>query len=285
MRMRATVLFALGLCAFTTACGEPSRSARAAGPADTAGEPWGRTFLSTSVTENGEPRPLVEGTRIRLSFSDDRHLGAQAGCNSMGARAEVSGGERGEPRRLVVSDLATTDMGCHPPRHAQHEWLGRFLASRPTWQLEGPDLTLEQGSTRIQLADREVADPDRPLQGTRWVVDTIVDGQVASSVPAGAEAYLVFSERGFTGSTGCNQMSGASTVDSTGATITFSDVISTKIACEDDRMRLEGAVLSVLDGKVAYDVESDRLRLDHPSGRGLGLRASGSEPGGVPRNG
>jgi heat shock protein HslJ len=71
-------------------------------------------------------------------------------------------------------------------------------------------------------------------------------------------------------------MSGASAVDPSAGTITFSDVITTKIACDDDRMRLERAVLSVLDGRVAYGIEADRLRLDHPAGKGLGLRASGS---------
>ncbi len=29
----------------------------------------GRTFLSTGVTENGQPKQLVAGTRIRLSFA------------------------------------------------------------------------------------------------------------------------------------------------------------------------------------------------------------------------
>jgi heat shock protein HslJ len=273
-----TTLAALLLASALVACGDRPEPARAA-PSSGA-EPWGRTFLSTSVTENGRPRALVEGTRIRLTFSDDHHLGAQAGCNSMGGPAEVADGH------LVVGDLATTEMGCDPARHAQDDWLARFLTSRPGWRLEGSSLTLDQGSTRIELADREVADPDRPLQGTRWVVEEIVDGQAASSVPAGAEAYVLFKDpgghprapgdEGFTGSTGCNQMSGTSAVDPAGRTITFSDVITTKIACDDDRMRLERAVLSVLDGKVAYVIEADRLRLDHPGGKGLGLRASSS---------
>jgi heat shock protein HslJ len=269
MRTRAAFLLVFVLSA--AACGDPGQPARASTSVDQAGEPWGRAFLSTSVTENDQPRPLVEGTRIRLTFSDDHHLGAQAGCNSMGGPAEIS---EGEDTRLVVGDLATTEMGCDPARHAQDDWLARFLTSRPTWQLDGPRLTLEQGGTRIELTDREVADPDRPLRGTRWVVDTIVGSQAASSVPAGAEAYLVFGDEGFTGSTGCNQMSGTSAVDSASGRITFSDVISTKMACDDDRMRLERAVVSVLDGQVAYDIEADRLRLDHPSGNGLGLRAS-----------
>src|SRR5690348_6971696 len=35
-----------------------------------AGNLWGRTFLSTMVTENGHDRPLVPGTTLRLIFQD-----------------------------------------------------------------------------------------------------------------------------------------------------------------------------------------------------------------------
>ena len=234
-------------------------------------EPWGATFLSTSVTENGQPRPLVAGTRITLNFFEDGHrLGAQAGCNSMGGQASFSGGH------LAVGDLATTEMGCDPPRHAQDEWLGRFLTSRPEWSREGATLTLDNGTTRIVLQDREVADPDRPLRGTKWVVDTIVEGQSASSVPAGAEAFVVFAGSGdeFQGNTGCNGMGGKSQVHENTSTITFSEVISTKMACEDGRMRLERAVLATLDGDVRYKIEAAFLTLDSPDGHGLRLRAA-----------
>src|SRR5918992_2557978 len=120
-------------------------------------------------------------TRITLNFVADGHrLGAQAGCNQMGGPASFDGDH------LVVDDMATTEMGCDPPRHAQDEWLARFLTSRPEWSRSGSTLTLDNGTARIVLEDRDVADPDRPLRGTRWVVDTIVEGETASSVPAGA---------------------------------------------------------------------------------------------------
>jgi heat shock protein HslJ len=187
----------------------------------------------------------------------------------MGGPARLSG------RRLVVGGLITTEMGCDPARQQQDAWLSQFLTSRPTWRLQGMRLTLENRSTRIVLDDRRVAEPDRPLQGTRWVVDTIVDGQSASSVPAGTEASIVFGGNdGFTGSTGCNQMGGSSVVHSPAKTITFANVITTKIACDPDRSRLERAVLSVLNGDVAYRIQGGTLSLDHPSGRGLGLRAA-----------
>jgi heat shock protein HslJ len=261
------ILIALGLAG----CGRGTiAQGGSAGPAGD--EPWGHTFLSTSVRENGQDRPLVAGTRITLNFFEDGHrIGAQAGCNSMGGPASFEGG------RLVVGDLASTEMGCDAPRHAQDEWLARFLTSRPEWSRSGADLTLDNGTTRIVLQDREVADPDRPLRGTKWVVDTIVDGQSASSVPARAEAFLVFDRTGdrFQGNTGCNGMGGNSVVHEDTSTITFSEVISTKMACDDGRMRLERAVLATLDGDVRYKVEAAFLTLDGPDGHSLRLRAAG----------
>jgi heat shock protein HslJ len=107
------------------------------------------------------------------------------------------------------------------------------------------------------------------------MVDTIVDGQSASSVPAGAEAHVVFGDGDrFNGSTGCNAMGGRSLVHNATSTITFSEVITTKMACDDDRMRLERAVLGVLRGDVAYRIDADVLRLDGPDGHGLRLRAA-----------
>jgi heat shock protein HslJ len=265
-----TTLLLLALVLVAGACGRERLPQ--AGAADPSGsEPWGRTFLSTSVTENGQPRELVAGTRITLNFFADGHrLGAQAGCNQMGGPASFEGG------RLVVGDMATTEMGCDPPRHAQDEWLARFLTSKPTWDRSGSTLTLDNGTVRIVLEDREVADPDRALRGTKWVVDTIVDGDSASSVPAGVEAHLTFEEGNrFSGNTGCNGMGGSSAVHEAKSTITFSEVITTKMACDDDRMRVEQAVLDTLDGDVAYQIDADVLRLDGPGGHGLRLRAAG----------
>jgi len=265
-----TTLLLLALVIGAAACGRGQVSqAGAAGPDGS--EPWGRTFLSTSVTENGQPKALVAGTRITLNFVADGHrLGAQAGCNQMGGPASFEG------ERLVAGDLATTEMGCDPPRHAQDEWLARFLTGRPQWSRSGSTLTLEGGTTRIVLEDREVADPDRPLRGTKWVVDTIVDRDAASSVPAGVEAVIAFdNENRFGGNTGCNGMGGSAVVDEAKSTITFSEVITTKMACDDDRMRVERAVVATLDGDVTYRIDADVLRLDAPGGHGLRLRAAG----------
>jgi len=69
-------------------------------------------------------------------------------------------------------------------------------------------------------------------------------------------------------------MGGTSVVHEDRSTIAFSEVITTKMACEDDRMRLERAVLSTLKGDVRYQIEADVLRLDGPAGHGLRLRSA-----------
>lgn len=263
--MRTTATLAVSLLLLLVACGESTTSAGSGG-----GNPWGRHFLSVSVTEDAEDRPLVAGTRIRLSFREDGSLGASAGCNSMGGQAEIRDG------RLVLAGLSMTEMGCDPDRHAQDEWLAGFLTSRPRFHLDDSLLTLTGEETEIRLQDREVADPDRPLRGTRWEVDSVIEGDAVSSVPEEAGAHLVFAadSDGFGGSTGCNQVGGRAEIDEAAGTVTFGDVVTTKMACEDDRMQLEGDVLDVVDGTVDYDIEAGRLWLRHPDGKGLGLQAS-----------
>jgi heat shock protein HslJ len=227
----------------------------------------GRTFLSTGVTENGQAKQLVAGTRIQLDFGDDgRRIAANAGCNHIGGEARVEDG------RLVAEELAMTAMGCDGGRNEQDDWVAKLLTARPTIRLSGMELILANSSTEIRMVDRKVADPDRPLTGTRWIVETIIDRDVASSTPQGATAHLLVNADGsFTGTTGCNQMGGAAVI--AGPKIRFGDVFTTKMACVADRMRLEQAVLEVLRDDVSYEIEADLLRLRHPSGKGLDLRA------------
>jgi heat shock protein HslJ len=231
-----------------------------------AGNLWGRTFLSTTATENGEPRPLVPGTQLRLTFQNGQ-VRAHAGCNHMTGPASLDGG------RLGVGALTSTLMSCGDALDEQDRWLARFLSANPTWRLDGDDLILSTGDTEIRLTDQRIADPDRPLRDTRWVVDSIIDNQSLTSVPAGVEAYLMLRDGDrVEGFTGCNTFGG--TAVERGGRITFSNIFSTRKACPGESGRLESAVLSVLDGEVAAQLEADTLTLTRPYGRALRLHAT-----------
>ncbi len=227
---------------------------------------WGRTFLATALAEHGQTRPLVPGSELRLAF-EDGNLHAYAGCN------HLSGGARFDGDRLTVAPAASTQMFCGPPLQEQEAWLTRFLAAGPTCRLDGDELVLSTGDAEIHLTDRRTAQPNRPVRGTRWVVDGIVDGDSVTSVPAGAQAYLTIRDDGrIDGFTGCNQFGGTAT-DQDGQ-VAFAEVFATRMACAEEIGRLESAVLSVLDGAVDAHVDGDRLTLTHPGGRGLRLRAA-----------
>jgi heat shock protein HslJ len=228
----------------------------------------GRTFLSTTVTENGKPRALVAGTTVSLHFTDDGRLIANAGCNSISGPATWSGG------RIEMQERGMTAMGC--PRtgvYEQDSWLSGVLGQKPSWQLTGDSLVVSTATTRIQLTDRRKVQPDMPLMGTHWTVDTVISGTTASSTSNKNRAHLTFANGRVTGSTGCNSLGGDATIS--GQTINFgSGPITTKMACVDNGvMAQERGILEVLKGDVTYKIESGRLTLTHPGGAGLQLTA------------
>lgn len=214
----------------------------------------GRTFLSSEVTANGQPRDLVPGTRIRLDFSDGR-LGASAGCNTIGGTYRIADGQ------LLVGDLSTTEIGCDPDRHAQDAWLSSFLGSGPDLTLTGNDLVLESAGTIITLLDREVADPDLPLAGTTWTVVSVISGDAVSSVADGVVATLAFQADGrITFETGCN--SGGARFSATADALHFSEVVMTGSACPGPFDPIEAAFVAVLQAEtVSYRIEAGTLTL------------------------
>jgi heat shock protein HslJ len=227
----------------------------------------GRTFLSTAVTDGAAAKVLAPETRIRLVFNADGSLGASAGCNSIGGTYRVVDGV------LDVEPGAMTEMGCDEARHAQDAWLIEFLASDPRIVLSGNDLGLSSGTTAIRLLDREVAEPDLPLAGTQWVVDSIIEGEAVSSVPDGARATLRIAEDGSAViQTGCNEGGGRVVLD--GAQIRFTDLVSTDMACVDGRADLERAVMAVLNAESAtWTIDAGRLTI---TAGGAGLSFQGS---------
>jgi heat shock protein HslJ len=194
-------------------------------------------------------------------------VSANAGCNQLSGAYSLDG------TTLVVDNLASTQMGCNPARQAQDEWLAAVLTGRPTVALSGDDLTLTTAKDELRLRDRRVADPDRPLIGTTWKVESIITPDAVSSVAGGEKAAFTFAAHGgVTGNTGCNEFTGA--FERTPDTITFGRVAMTKMACTGGADTMERAVVALFDGRpVTYKIEADQLTMTNPDGHGLQLRA------------
>ena len=239
-----------------TGCGD-----RPAGAGGGGGELRGKVFVSTSVTEQGKPRALVDGTSVELRFTDDGRLIANAGCNMMQGPVSLDDG------KLSVGDLSVTAMGCPKPElHTQDDWLSKLLSATPSWQLKDSNLVLTGSDAEIVLA------PEAParLEGGEWKVDTLVSADAASSVPGAVPATLTFAGGKVEVFTGCNTGSASYRVD--GQTITFEQLVHTDKACGPDETMVEKAVLAALTGQVTYRIDRSSLSLTNTKGDGVQLK-------------
>ena len=139
------------------------------------------------------------------------------------------------------------------------------------------------GQAVIELTDRRVLDPDRPLEGTRWVVSAMIGANVMGYSAGPGRAFLVFGQGQVTGSDGCQPLSGPAAVS--GPTVGFgSGPAAASSPCTDPAAaNLALRVRATLQGDVGYRIEADELTLSgtDPEGRSIGLvltAASQSSP-------
>lgn len=216
----------------------------------------GRTFVSTD--DVGIPG----GGPLSLQFMDDGRLLASAGCNGTNGPVRLDDG------RLSGADLAMTEMGCPGERMDADRWLTDLLATEPAWELaDDSTLVLTSGDLVVSMTDLEVLEPPVELTGRQWEVNGLTDGDVASSMPADFTAHLRFDDGTVTGHTGCNELSGAATVD--GDTLAFADIAVGDAACPPGADYVQETMLAVLDGPVTFSISGTRLSLEAPSGYGL----------------
>ncbi len=136
----------------------------------------GRTYLSTAVTGY----TLVDGTEIAVSF-DGANISANGGCNTLGSTWSLEGDV------LVVPEMRSTMMACEPAALMDQDiWLSSVLTSRPTVALDGDTLTITAQGATVTIVDKEAVDPDRPLEGTTWTLESTISADAVSSLPAGA---------------------------------------------------------------------------------------------------
>ncbi len=256
--MRHGPLLAGVIClGFLAACGDDDDGAGGSPP-----DIDGREFVSEEV----QGHELVPDSQIRIAFQDEA-LSANAGCNTM------NGGYAFDGSTLEVEMLATTEMACEEPLMAQDQFVSELLMGGPTVTLDGDTLTITSGDTVVTMLDREVAEPDLPLEDTAWTLDAIIANEAVSGVPEGVESTLVIGADGSAAvNTGCN--SGSTSVTVGDGTLTFDPMAVTLMLCEGDGGSVEQAVLATLAGEVTYSIERDVLSIRAADGSGLDYRAT-----------
>lgn len=264
-------------------CGDDHEPVTAgAGPGGTA---LAAEYVSVEVTAGGEPRPLVEGTEIRLRFDDDQ-LSASLGCNQLVGSFRVDG------TRLVVDGLSSTEMGCDPALHEQDQWFADLLTTDVQLLTSGDELAINDGFTAVVFRDAEVAEPDLPLLATTWQVDGFVEGSGpdATAVSAAVDppgTLQLLGDGVVAGFDGCDQLGDAADgggqgdpalrFEVDGDELRFSGTPPDELAgCEAAAAEHAERYRAVLSGTVTWSVAGDRLTITAADGRGVTYRAVGA---------
>jgi heat shock protein HslJ len=224
----------------------------------------GRTFVSVSATEGGEPYPLAAGTRLVLTFKLDRWFQADAGCNEFGGRLA-----RESEQTLVVEqgEMHSTMMDC-PERRAQEEWFSRLLGDEPTVVLGGGRLVLTAGDRRVEFVEGDV-DAARHLIGRTWTVEWVIVDPSKSPVTPVHPATMVFTESAFRISSHCEE--GLGTIEWSRGTVRVGGWRREGFPC--DGQQNEPDVVAALEtGLFLLEVSESHATLRNASGRGVVLR-------------
>ncbi len=161
-----------------------------------------------------------------------------------------------------------TEMACSEPMMTVEAAYHAALNEVRAVARDGEVLTLSGDRTEL-VFERLPPVSDAALQGTRWVLKSLIVGDAVSSIQG--EAWLVLGPDGrMTGSTGYRDLSGRYVVN--GDQLAWTDLrangeCGARLALQDR------AVLSVLEQPIVA-VDGDVLTLMLPNGEGLEFRAA-----------
>ncbi|WP_104527700.1 META domain-containing protein [Blastococcus saxobsidens] len=248
--MRLVAVLLLG-AALLTACGG------GAGGPDVRGE-W--HLVEGAVDGSALPSPGGATATLRFEAQEVR---GRSFCNSFFASYRLSGDS------LVLDGLGSTEMGCEPDVMAAETAFLGALARTATVTREGADLVLGGDGVRLRFSPVPPT-PDRALADTRWVLETLVDGETASSTTGEPAVLVLRSDGGVEASTGCRSGAGTWLVD---AGVLVLDGLAPTGDCPPELAAQDAHVAAVLGGRPAPAIDGDRLTLSAPDARGLVYRA------------
>jgi heat shock protein HslJ len=216
-------------------------------------------------SRDGTVVPEPVGGRATLTVADGE-LSGTSFCNSYSGSYELDGEE------LTVSGLGGTEMGCAPElMDAESAYLAALGAVEQAGNTEGY-LVLSGGD--VELRFRPVpAVPPSDLTGTVWVLETLLEGEIASST-TGSRAVLELADDGtLTASTGCRELSGSWTLD--GDVVRVTGMTPAAATCDPDVAAQDEQVTAVLSQDFQVTVTEDSLAVTGADGLGMVYREAG----------
>ena len=206
---------------------------------------------------------LARGRPITFAVEDNTVSGSSA-CNSYGGTASFDGAT------VRFRQLGGTDMACEPAVMELEQSYLQALGAVDSAARDGADLVLSGPAVNLTFS---VVPPveDKPLANTLWTLDTVLQGEVASSVAVASPLQLA-PDGTMNGSTGCGDFTGTYVLTGTSLRLTITDRTTTP--CPNTRSAQVAAVSDALGEELVVQIEGDRLTLTAPDGSGLEYRAA-----------
>lgn len=201
---------------------------------------------------------------ITLSISGTEVSG-RAACNSYFGAVSVSGSE------ISFGAMGQTAMGCEPAVMEAEQTFLAALGGVETFAFNDDRLTLTGSGARLGF------DPVRPvptaaLTDTEWELDTLIEGEAASSVSGDPATLVLHADGTLSATTGCRTLTGK-WIESGGVIVV--PELSADGECPDDLWKQDSLVITVLEDEFRAAVAGNTLTLTSMGGDGLRYRAAG----------
>lgn len=244
MRMPTRILVAAAVALLATGCG------RLLGGGGAPPELRGDWMLAEGQVD-GALLDVPDGHRITLTV-DEQELGGTSACNHYGARFEAAAGRF----ELVDDGLWMTEMACEPAvMEVEQRYLDAFGRGEVI-QRADEQLLIMGGGVELRFDPVAPVD-DAAVAGTRWVLETLLQGEVASSV-SGDGSLQLHEDGTLDGSTGCQHLRGR--WETNGDEIVFPE-FGAEGECPQELQPQDDHVVTVLGDGFRPEVEGEQLTL------------------------
>ncbi len=230
--------------------------------ADSAGSDVAGEWALVEWTAAGQAVPMPSGGTVTLTL-DDGQAGGTSFCNHYFSSYRSSG------TSFSIDGIGGTEMACEPDVMAAET---AYLTALDAVDRVAVDDDLVLTGDDIRMRFTPVAPvPDSPLEGTRWVLESVLDGETAASTLGEPAVLLLGADLRASASTGCRSITGTWLVED--GALVIDDLLADGGACPADVARQDAHVTAVLSGAAQVEITEDRLTLTGDDGRGLVYRA------------
>jgi heat shock protein HslJ len=248
---------AVSLLAGATACGGVGTGS---GTSDLDG-----TWRLSSGRDAEGSLPDLDVAQVTLVV-DGEQAGGVSACNHYGGRVEVDG------ETVRIDELGGTEMGCEPDVMDLEQRYLAALAAVERGVRDGDELTLSGPDVALEY-DLVPPEPDADLVGTAWLLESLIDGETASSTVPGGRLELADDGR-LTAETGCGGIRGSYRLEGEQTVVPLLDATPAPgSSCDETAAVQHRHVVAVLSSSFTWQVDGSRLLVASPEGLGLEFRA------------